>query len=186
MFGREWCEKWLLWTPWKAKITKMKQNFILPALQHYWQHLAHSNSPSKDFMKCLLQVHHQNRWHSLLASIFKEIWLVKLDFSSTNYKAKVIRWHPPIKKKANTLFPVVCNCACMITSVAAATAMDSTQSEYQDPEILAQANLESKSKSKDKEDTTAEHQEEDTKRGTADDTHYAAHMVGRSSHISYT
>jgi hypothetical protein len=72
--------------------------------------------------------------------VFKEIRPVKLDFSATNFKAKVTGWRLSIEKKADTLFPSVCETARGITGIVAA-AVVSTQLEYQDPQILARANL---------------------------------------------
>jgi hypothetical protein len=74
--------------------------------------------------------------------IYREIRPVKLDFSATNFKAKVTGWRLSIEKKADTLFPAVCDCARGIAGISAAstTAVDS---EYHDPQILARANLES-------------------------------------------
>jgi hypothetical protein len=86
--------------------------------------------------------------------VYKEIRPVKLDFSATNFKAKVTGWRLSIEKKANTLFPAVSDCARGIAGVAAASFATSTQSEYQDPQILARANL----ASEDEEDTAAEHE----------------------------
>ena len=43
--------------------------------------------------------------------IFKEVRPVKLDFSATNFKAKVTGWCLSIEKKTKTLFPAVCNTA---------------------------------------------------------------------------
>jgi hypothetical protein len=36
-WNEKWHEKWLLWTPWKAKITKMKQKCILHGPRQCWQ-----------------------------------------------------------------------------------------------------------------------------------------------------
>ena len=88
--------------------------------------------------------------------IYKEIQPVKLNFSATNFKAKVTRWRLSIENKTNTLFPTVCDTAHGIAGIAAATA-DSTQLEHQDPQILAQANLAS-----DDEDSAEEHEEDNT------------------------
>lgn len=82
---------------------------------------------------------------------------MKLDFSATNFKAKVTGWRLSVEKKANTLFPTVCDTARNIAGVIAATA-DSTRSEHLDPQILARANL----ASEDEEDTAAEHEKDDT------------------------
>ena len=116
-------------------------------------------------------------------SVYKEVRLVKFDFSSTNYKLKVTGWRLSIEKKADALFPAVCDRARATAGVDAATA----QLEYQDPEVLARANLESESesegenhdeskgqdesKSQDEEDSAAEHRENICKKssGTADD-----------------
>ena len=76
-------------------------------------------------------------------SVYKEVRLVKFDFSSTNYKLKVTGWRLSIEKKADALFPAVCDRARATAGVDAATA----QLEYQDPEVLARANLESESES---------------------------------------
>ena len=88
--------------------------------------------------------------------VYKEIRPVKLDFSATNFKAKVTGWWLSIEKKADTLFPAVCDSARSIAGIAAASlaTVNSTQSEYQDPQILARANL----ASEDEEDTAAEHE----------------------------
>ena len=80
---------------------------------------------------------------------------MKLDFSSTNFKAKVTGWRLSIENKADTLFPAVCDTAHGITA-ATATA-DLTQLEHQDPQILARANLASGD-----EDSAAEHDEDNT------------------------
>jgi hypothetical protein len=72
--------------------------------------------------------------------VFKEIRPVKLDFSATNFKAKVTGWRLSIEKKADTLFPTVCDTARGIAGIVAA-AVVSTQLEHQDPQILARANL---------------------------------------------
>ena len=72
--------------------------------------------------------------------IYKEIQPVKLDFSTTNFKAKVTGWHLSIENKTDTLFPTVCDTAHGIAGIAAATAY-STQLEHQDPQILARTNL---------------------------------------------
>lgn len=87
-------------------------------------------------------------------SVYKEIRPVKLDFSATNFKAKVTGWRLSIEKKADTLFPAVSDRARSIAGISAASHgfVDSTQSEYQDPQILARANL----ASEDEEDTAAE------------------------------
>ena len=71
--------------------------------------------------------------------VYKEIRPVKLDFSSTNFKSKVTGWRISIKNKADTLFPAVCDTARGIAGIAAA--VDLTQLEHHDPQILAQANL---------------------------------------------
>jgi hypothetical protein len=64
---------------------------------------------------------------------------VKLDFSATNFKSKVTGWRISIENKVNTLFPAVCDTARGIAGIAAA--VDSTQQEHHDPQILARANL---------------------------------------------
>ena len=64
---------------------------------------------------------------------------MKLDFSSTNYKSKVTGWRISIENKADTLFPAVCDTARGIAGIAAA--VDLTQLEHHDPQILARANL---------------------------------------------
>ena len=81
---------------------------------------------------------------------------MKLDFSATNFKAKVTGWRLSIENKTDTLFPTVCDTARGIAGIAAATA-DLTQLEHQDPQILARANLAS-----DDEDSGAEHEEDNT------------------------
>ena len=81
---------------------------------------------------------------------------MKLDFSAMNFKAKVMGWHLSIEKKADTLFPTVCNIACGIIGITAAT-VDLTQLEHQDPQILARANLASED-----EDTVLEHEKDNT------------------------
>jgi hypothetical protein len=94
--------------------------------------------------------------------VYKEIRPVKLDFSATNFKANVTGWRLSIEKKVDTLFPAVCDRARGIAGVAAASAATADSSEYQDPQILARANLES--------------EEEDTDGGigyTHEDTHRA-------------
>jgi hypothetical protein len=84
-------------------------------------------------------------------SVYKEIRPVKLDFSATNFKAKVTGWRLSIEKKADTLFPAVSDRARSIAGISAASHgfVDST---HQDPQILARANL----ASEDEEDTAAE------------------------------
>ena len=84
---------------------------------------------------------------------------MRLDFSATNFKAKVTGWRLSVEKKANTLFPTVCDTARSIAGIIAATA-DLTQSEHLDPQILARANL----PSEDEEDTAAdsEHEKDNT------------------------
>ena len=83
---------------------------------------------------------------------------MKLDFSSTNFKAKVTGWRLSIENKADTLFPAVCDTARGIAGITAATATaDLTQLEHQDPQILARANLASED-----EDSAAEHDEDNT------------------------
>jgi hypothetical protein len=64
---------------------------------------------------------------------------VKLDFSATNFKSKVTGWRLSIENKVDTLFPAVCDTARGIAGIAAA--VDLTQMEYHDPQILARANL---------------------------------------------
>lgn len=88
---------------------------------------------------------------------YKEIRPVKLDFSATNFKAKVTGWRLSIEKKTDVLFPAVCDCARGIAGISAAslTTVNSTQLDYQDPQILARANLPSED-----EDTTAEHEKD--------------------------
>ena len=81
---------------------------------------------------------------------------MKLDFSATNFKAKVTGWRLSIEKKTKTLFPAVCNTACGIAGVVAAT-VNSTQLDYEDPQILARANLASED-----EDSAAEHEKDKT------------------------
>ena len=41
--------------------------------------------------------------------VYKNVRLVKLDFSATNFKANVTGWHLSIEKKVDTLFPTVCD-----------------------------------------------------------------------------
>ena len=83
---------------------------------------------------------------------------MKLDFSATNFKAKVTGWRLSIENKADTLFPAVCDTAHGIASITAATATaDLTQLEHQDLQILARANLASED-----EDSAAEHDEDNT------------------------
>lgn len=96
-----------------------------------------------------------NRDDSAAGPIYKAIRPVKLDFSATNFKAKVVGWRLSIEKKTDTLFPAVCDCARGIAGIAAATA---AQSEYHDPQILARANL----ASEDEEDSSAEHEKDNT------------------------
>ena len=72
--------------------------------------------------------------------IFKEIRPVKLDFSTTNFKAKVTGWRLSIENKVDALFPTVCDTARGIAGIDAA-AVGVTQLEHQDPQILARANL---------------------------------------------
>ena len=88
--------------------------------------------------------------------VFKEIRPVKLDFSATNFKAKVTGWRLSIEKKADTLFPTVCDIARGIAGITAAT-VDLTRLEHQDPQILARANLASED-----EDTVSEHEKDNT------------------------
>jgi len=64
---------------------------------------------------------------------------VKLDFSATNFKSKVTGWRISIENKFDTLFPAVCDTARGFAGIAAA--VDSTQLEHHDPQILARANL---------------------------------------------
>ena len=45
-------------------------------------------------------------------TIYKEVRLVKLNFSATNFKASVTGWHLAIDKKFDILFPAVCVSAC--------------------------------------------------------------------------
>lgn len=92
--------------------------------------------------------------------VYKEVRPVKLDFSATNFKANVTGWRLSIEKKVDTLFPAVCDRARGIAGVAAASAATADSSEYQDPQILARANLES--------------EDEDTDGGIGD-THEDAH-----------
>ena len=80
--------------------------------------------------------------------VFKEIRPVKLDFSATNFKAKVTGWRLSIEKKADTLFPTVCDTARGIAGIVAA-AVVSTQLEHQDPQILTRANLASEDEDED-------------------------------------
>jgi hypothetical protein len=75
--------------------------------------------------------------------VYKEVRPVKLDFSATNFKANVTGWRLSIEKKVDTLFPAVCDRARGIAGIAAASAATADSSEYQDPQILARANLES-------------------------------------------
>jgi hypothetical protein len=79
---------------------------------------------------------------------------VKLDFSATNFKAKVTGWRLSIENKADTLFPTVCDTARGIAGIAAA-AVDSTQLEHQDPQILARANLVSEDEDEHEDNTQA-------------------------------
>ena len=71
--------------------------------------------------------------------VYKDIRPVKLDFSATNFKSKVMGWRISIENKVDALFPAVCNTARGIAGIAAA--VDSTQQEHHDPQILARANL---------------------------------------------
>ena len=87
--------------------------------------------------------------------IFKEVRPVKLDFSATNFKAKVTGWRLSIEKKAKTLFPAVCDTARGIAGIIAAT-VDSNY-ELGDPQILARANLTSED-----EDGATEHKMDNT------------------------
>ena len=80
--------------------------------------------------------------------VFKEVRPVKLDFSATNFKAKVTGWRLSIEKKADTLFPTVCDTACRIAGIIAASVV-STELEHQDPQILARANLPSEDEEED-------------------------------------
>ena len=73
---------------------------------------------------------------------------MKLDFSATNFKAKVTGWRLSIESKVNTLFPSVCDTARGIAGIAAAT-VDLTQLEHNDPQILARANLASEDEDSD-------------------------------------
>lgn len=79
---------------------------------------------------------------------------MKLDFSATNFKSKVMGWRLSIENKANTLFPTVCDTARHIVGIAAAT--DLTQSEHQDPQIAARANIASESEGSDEKDDHGE------------------------------
>lgn len=90
--------------------------------------------------------------------VYKEVRPVKLDFSATNFKANVTGWRLSIEKKIDTLFPAVCDRARSIAGVAAASAATADSSEYQDPQILARANL-------------ASEDEEDNSDGGIHDTH---------------
>jgi hypothetical protein len=83
--------------------------------------------------------------------VFKEIRPVKLDFSATNFKAKVTGWRLSIEKKADTLFPTVCDTARRIAGIVAASVV-STELEHQDPQILARANLPSEDEEEDEKD----------------------------------
>lgn len=83
-------------------------------------------------------------------SIYKEVRLVKFDFSSANYRVKVTGWRLSIEKKTDTLFPAICDRARITAGVT--PAIDPTQIEYQDPEILARLNLESESESEDEDE----------------------------------
>jgi hypothetical protein len=83
--------------------------------------------------------------------VFKEIRPVKLDFSATNFKAKVTGWRLSIEKKADTLFPTVCDTARRIAGIVAASVV-STELEHQDPQILARANLASEDEEEDEKD----------------------------------
>lgn len=86
--------------------------------------------------------------------VFKEVRPVKLDFSSTNFKAKVTGWRLSIENKADTLFPTICDTARGIAGIAAASA-DPTPLEHQDPQIMDRANLASED-----EDSAAEHEDD--------------------------
>jgi hypothetical protein len=91
---------------------------------------------------------------------------VKLDFSATNFKAKVTGWRLSIENKADTLFPTVCDTARGIAGIAAATA-DLAQSEHHDPQILARANLASED-----EDSAAEDEKDnDSDNNGVDENH---------------
>jgi hypothetical protein len=83
--------------------------------------------------------------------VFKEIRPVKLDFSATNFKAKVTGWRLSIEKKADTLFPTVCDTARRIAGIVAASVV-STELEHQDPQILARVNLPSEDEEEDEKD----------------------------------
>jgi len=83
--------------------------------------------------------------------VFKEIRPVKLDFSATNFKAKVTGWRLSVEKKADTLFPTVCDTARRIAGIVAASVV-STELEHQDPQILARANLPSEDEEEDEKD----------------------------------
>ena len=80
---------------------------------------------------------------------------MKLDFSATNFKAKVTGWRLSIENRAETLFPMVCDTARGIAGVTAA-ASDLAQLEHHDPQILARANLASDEDSED-----LEHEKDD-------------------------
>ena len=88
--------------------------------------------------------------------VFKDVRPVKLDFSATNFKAKVIGWHLAIEKKAGTLFPTVCDTARGIARITTAKE-DLAQSEHQDPQIVARANIASED-----DDSGAEHDNDKT------------------------
>jgi hypothetical protein len=85
--------------------------------------------------------------------VFKEVRPVKLDFSATNFKTKVTGWRLSIEKKADTLFPTVCDTARRIAGIIAASVI-STELAHQDPQILARANLPSEDEEEDEKDNT--------------------------------
>jgi hypothetical protein len=98
--------------------------------------------------------------------VFKEIRPVKLDFSATNFKAKVTGWLLSIENKADTLFPTVCDTARGIVGIIAAATADVTQLEHQDPQILARANLASE------DEDSADTQAIDQDHGDKSDEHH--------------
>ena len=82
-----------------------------------------------------------------------------------NFKAKFTGWWLSIENKAN-IFPVVCNTAHGITDITTATT-DITHLEYQDPQILAWANL--VSEDEDNGDKFDKHHDNDDNNGVDED-----------------
>ena len=79
--------------------------------------------------------------------VYKEIWSVKFDFSSGNYKGMVAGWCGRIENNSQT-FSAAFKHARMIAGVQPAENLN--QPAYLDPQVTAQANLESKDEDEDR------------------------------------